>query len=89
MRGGHRMGGPARSEPASDTNVLDLSASLYSVSAARSVALLELEYSGSSVDDAMKRFASALAQTLPGAHCAEWNRDVPLDPDRIRQSIEQ
>ena len=87
MRRGGRVGGQPRNEPAKDTNVLDVVASLYSVSARRSVALLELEYSGSSLDDAMKRFGDTLAQTVPQAHCAEWNWDVKLDAERIRQSI--
>jgi hypothetical protein len=89
MRGGGRTGGPARNEPPKDANVLEISASLYSVSARRSVALLELEYSGPSVDDAMRRFGQALAQTIPGARCTEWNWEVKLDPDRIRQSIDE
>jgi hypothetical protein len=69
---------------AEDPNALDISASLYSVHEARSVALVALQYWGDSVDEAMTKFGAKLANALPQAVCADWNRDVKIDADRIR-----
>jgi hypothetical protein len=95
-RGGGRMGGsrgggrahgamPAPEDP----NALDISASLYSVRDSRSIALLSLEYTGASVEDALTKFATKLAASFPQAVCAGWNWDAKIDPDRIRQSAEE
>ena len=66
-------------------DALDLSASLFSVSAGRSVALVAMEYSGASADEAVSEFAARLGQTLHGATCAGWNWDAKLDVGHIRQ----
>jgi hypothetical protein len=92
---GGTRGGPAprpgrRGEHAPiDTNVLDVSASLFSVSAHRSVAEIAMTYSGATVDDALTRFAQRLATDLPGATCAGWDWAAPVDAEHIRASIEQ
>jgi hypothetical protein len=83
-RGGGRMGGGPKPEGAADTNVLDVSASLFSVVQRRSVALVGMQYSGSSVADAMTRFAAKLAQSVPNMKCAAWNWNANIDPARIR-----
>lgn len=97
-RGGGRMGGsrsiggtrgPMPGGAPEDTNALDISASLYSVRDARSIALLALQYTGESVDDAITKFAAKLAQTFPRAVCGGWNWDAKIDPERIRQSAEE
>jgi hypothetical protein len=67
------------------TDALDLSASLFSVSAGRSVGLVAMEYSGASLDEAIAEFAAKLGQTLHGAGCIGWNWDTKLDVGRIRQ----
>lgn len=88
-RGGSRMRGPAARPSPDETNALDISASLYSVRDSRSVALLELQYTGASVEDAMAKFAVKLAASFPQAVCAGWNWEAKVDPDRIRQSIDE
>jgi hypothetical protein len=87
--GGHGGGasGPKHG-PATDTNVLDMVASLFSVSEHRSVAQVSMRYSGETVDDALTRFAQRLAVTLPGATCSGWNWSAQVDPDRIRRSAD-
>jgi hypothetical protein len=69
-----------------DTNLLDIAASLFSVSQGRSVAELSMQYSGETVDDALTKFAQRLSMTLPGATCSGWDWSRPIDPDRIRAS---
>lgn len=88
MRGGARMRGASNPESV-DLDVLDLSASLYSVAQARSVALVAMQYSGSSLDEAISQFAAKLGQAVPGLLCVGWNWDAKIDPDRIRQSIDE
>jgi hypothetical protein len=63
---------------------LDLSASLFSVPKAASVALVALEYSGDSVDEALAGFTAKLASALPGATCTGWNWEANIDPEAIR-----
>ncbi|HXX67434.1 MAG TPA: hypothetical protein VEK07_09650 [Polyangiaceae bacterium] len=63
---------------------LDLSASLFSVPKAASVALVALQYSGESVDEAMAGFSAKLASALPGATCTGWNWEAKIDPEAIR-----
>ncbi len=88
MRGGARTRGMSNPESV-DLNVLDLSASLYSVAQARSVALVAMQYSGASLDEAIAQFAAKLGQSVPGLQCVGWNWDAKIDPDRIRQSIDE
>lgn len=83
--GGGRWSGVAPIGP-DDPDALDISASLYSVRDARSVAMVALQYRGQSVEEAMTKFASRLADAFPHAVCADWNRDVKIDPERIRPS---
>jgi hypothetical protein len=66
------------------TDRLDLSASLFSVSKGAWVALVALEYSGESLDDAIAGFTAKLAGALPGATCAGWNWEAKIDPEAIR-----
>lgn len=88
-RGGGRMRGPMPGPSSDDPNALDISASLYSVRDSRSVALVELQYTGASVDEAMTKFAAKLAASFPQAVCAGWNWDAKVDPDRIRQIVDE
>jgi hypothetical protein len=87
-RGGGRMGGPGSFESSVETDVLDLSASLFSVAEKRSVALVSMQYSGQSVDEAIGKFAAKIAQTLPGIGCVGWTWEATIDPERIRKSID-
>jgi hypothetical protein len=83
------MGGAPRPESAKDTNVLDISASLFSVAQGRSVALVGMQYSGASVADAMTRFAKKLAQSVPNMKCANWNWNANIDPSHIRPNTDE
>ena len=87
--GGMRNGGGRmfRTERA-PADRLDLSASLFSVPQATSVALVALQYSGETIDDALGKFATKLGGSLPGAACVGWNWEAKVDPDAIRQSVD-
>ena len=67
-----------------DSNVFEVSASLYSVSAKASVGLIGMAYEGASMDDALHKFADKLAAELPGARCAGWDFAVPVDEEKLR-----
>jgi len=88
-RGGGRGGGAPRPESAKDPNVLDISASLFSVAQGRSVALVGMQYSGTSVADAMTKFAAKLARSVPNVKCASWNWNANIDPARIRPNVDE
>jgi hypothetical protein len=81
-----RNSGPMFRPPAPPPAVdrLDLSASLFSVPKAASVALVALKYSGESVDEAIAGFTAKLASALPGATCTGWNWEAKIDPEAIR-----
>jgi len=68
---------------------LELSASLFSVRLHRSVALVALQYSGDSADDAVNKLAAKLAATFPGLTCGGWNWNAPVDDHRIRELAAQ
>jgi hypothetical protein len=89
MRGAGRMQGSPKSESTADSNLLDISASLFSVSQTRSVALVAMQYSGESVDDAIAKFAAQIRRSFPDVVCVGWNWEAKIDPERIRQSIDQ
>jgi hypothetical protein len=81
------MSAGQHSAPA-DPNELDVAATIYSVSQRKSVAAVEMIYTGASVDDALARFAAELAKALPRAECRGWDWTANVDADRIRQAIE-
>ncbi len=87
MRGAGRSRGTSPERPV-DTNVIDISASIYSTAQARSVAFVAMEYSGTSVNDALTRFSTKLGQSIVGLSCVGWNWDAKIDPDRIRKAID-
>jgi hypothetical protein len=62
----------------------EMSASLFSVRQHRSVAQVEMKYTGASIDEAIKRFSERLAAALPGLSCAGWS-EAGADPEKIRQ----
>jgi hypothetical protein len=70
--------------PPPEVDQLDLSASLFSVPKAASVALVALQYSGESSDEAIAGFTAKLASALPGATCTGWNWETKIDPEAIR-----
>jgi hypothetical protein len=69
---------------AEDKSVLQLTASFFSVSQGHSVGLVELRYTGDSVDEAIAQFAAKVSQALPGGRCTGWNWSAKVDPEQIR-----
>jgi len=68
-----------------DPDVLEVSASLYSVSQHHSVALVRMQYSGGNIDEATANFGAELSRSLPGAVCGGWSWGDRVDPDRVRR----
>jgi hypothetical protein len=89
--GGARGGGiaPSGPEPRSQSDAFEMSASLFSVALRRSVALVGMQYSGASADEAVAQFAARLAQVLPGTTCAGWNWDAKIDAEQIRKDMRE
>ncbi len=86
--GGHGGSGLSTFAPkkhGTERDVLQLSASLFSVSQARSVALVDMQYSGDSADEAMGEFTDRVRRLLPASKCAGWNWDAKVDPEGIRK----
>ncbi len=73
-----RPGGP-------DRNVLQLSASLFSVAQGRSVALIDLQYAGESVDEAEREFTAGVGRLIPAATCKGWDWHAKVDPEQIKK----
>jgi hypothetical protein len=70
-------------------DVLQLSASLFSVAQGKSVALLDMQYSGDSIAEAESAFSARVGRLLPAATCKGWNWSANVDPERIRKLAEQ
>jgi len=68
-----------------DRSEFDITASVYSISAGHSIALVSMAYGGKSVDEAVKRFSEKLGETLPGAACVGWKADVKVDEAQVRK----
>jgi hypothetical protein len=86
-----RMGGGGGSrapEPTTDQNVFELAASLYSVKTKHSVAVVAMSYTGSSVAEALTKFSDRFQLEMAGSRCSGWSRDVKIDADAIRNSID-
>jgi hypothetical protein len=79
----HRGRHAAPAEAAADDNQLDISASLFSVAQGHPVALVALQYRGTSQKDALTRFAQELARATPDLKCTGWDFSVPIDPKRL------
>lgn len=71
-----------------DTDMLEMSALLYSVKSQKSVARIDMQYTGASVDEAVAKFATRLAQSLPTATCSGWTWSGTVDVDQIRRLSE-
>lgn len=91
MRGmgrGGRGAIPPRSQSSyasGDRSVFQLAASFYSVKLRRSVAEIDMTYSGQSVDEALRLFVARLTQEMPQSKCAGWKWDAPIEPARVRE----
>jgi hypothetical protein len=70
-------------------DVLQLSASLFSIAQGRSVASIDMQYSGDSVVEAESEFAARVGQLLPAATCKGWDWRTQVAPERIRKLAEE
>ncbi len=84
---GHGGRGAAPAGAAEDMNHLDVSAAFFSVPQNRPVALISMQYSGESLEDALNRFSAELSRDMPSLKCVGWHWDVKLDPASIHPSI--
>ncbi len=76
-RGGGRRGGPAPREDPVDDNAFDVFVSLFSVQTHQIVLSFTMQYTGTTVDDAIKKFATRLGVELPGSSCVGWKWNEP------------
>lgn len=83
-RGGLSVFGSDHPSGPEDHDLLQLSASLFSVPQGRSVALVDLQYRGTSVEEAASEFSAKLARSLPESSCRGWSWDTKVDAERIR-----
>jgi hypothetical protein len=72
-----------------DENLLQLSASLFSVAQKQSVGIVDVKYSGESAADGVAGFVDKLRQSLPATTCRGWNWNGTVSPEPIRKLIEQ
>jgi hypothetical protein len=61
----------------------EISASLFSVTARRTVVEVVMEYSGASRDEAVKSFAEKLGSSLPNWRCVGWNWSAVTTADEL------
>jgi hypothetical protein len=71
-----------------DLNELQLAAQVFSVSEGKTVAVVNLDYTGQSVDEAWTKFTAQIGESLPGSECTGWRADAKLDADKIRSLAE-
>jgi hypothetical protein len=88
LNGGHQSILPPGVEGNGGGGGLELSASLFSVRLHRSVALVAMQYTGDSVDDAVRKLAAKIAAAIPATACAGWSSSAPVDDHRIRELAE-
>jgi hypothetical protein len=80
---------PKKRSGSESHDVLQLSASLFSVAQGRSVASVDMQYSGDSVGEAESEFAARVGRLLPAATCKAWDWRTKVDPERIRKLAEE
>jgi hypothetical protein len=68
-----------------EPDVLQLSASLFSVAQGRAVALFDMRYAGDSVAEAEREFTARIGRLLPATTCKGWDWHAKVDPERIRK----
>jgi hypothetical protein len=76
---------PRKRPGGEDRSVLQLSASLFSIAQRRSVAFIDMQYSGDSIDEAETAFAARVGRLLPATVCKGWDWHHGVDPERIRK----
>jgi hypothetical protein len=70
-------------------DLLQLTATLFSVAQGRSVALVDMQYAGDSVGEAEGEFVARLGRLLPAATCKGWDWGTRVDPERIRKLTDE
>jgi hypothetical protein len=89
-RGRHSTSGAPRDRHrTTESNTLEISASVFSIRLHRPLALISMTYSGTRRDDAIDGFRRKLETSMPGAVCAGWDRAIEVDDQRIREKLEQ
>jgi hypothetical protein len=89
MRGGRSRGMGISPMRMPERNAFEVSASLFSTRDHHSVALVAMDYSGSSAADALAKFEEKMRTSLPGASCAGWHWDVPTVNDKAIRDIKE
>jgi hypothetical protein len=84
--GRRRGGGQSSSTPEADESSapFQLSALFFNVREQKSVGLIQLNYSGTSIEEALTEFRSRLETEFPGASCRGWNWSANIDENKIR-----
>jgi hypothetical protein len=72
-----------------EPDVLQLSASLFSVAQGRAVALFDMRYAGDSIAEAEREFTTRVGRLLPATTCKGWDWHAKVDPERIRKLAEE
>jgi hypothetical protein len=80
--GGRGRGGAGRRDLPPRSSVpkpLELSATLFSIKLHKQIARLTMSYTGTSTEEALRRFATEVAALAPGSTCRGWSwpRDLP------------
>jgi hypothetical protein len=83
-KGGLSVFASDRQSGDTDHDLLQLSASLFSVARGRSVALVDMQYRGTSVEEAASQFSARLARSLPDSICRGWSWTTKVSAERIR-----
>ncbi len=89
--GRHRRQQGSSTHRANDAvaDVFQMSASFFSVRLHQSVAVVNMTYSGPSLDEAVKAFADRLQDAVPHSRCGGWNWEAQGVGDQIRQLMAQ
>jgi len=79
---------PSERRSAGERSALEVTATLFSVALHRSVAVVQMIYSGSDAEEGLRKFSERLAASLPGSTCIGWNWAAHIDEDEIRKMDE-
>jgi hypothetical protein len=80
---------PKKHSDSDTSEVLQLSASVFSVAQGRSVGLIQMTYSGDSVHEAEAEFTARIGSFLPASTCKGWNWSVGVSAARIQGLAEE
>jgi hypothetical protein len=87
MSGGRRGAATRGVRPDTDKPSADyqLTALFFGVREHKTVAVVEMNYTGTSGEEAIAEFRNRLESEFSGASCAGWNFSVEIDPLKIRK----